>query len=98
MAPDQGGGERTRTADFYVANVALCQLSYTPGRLRIQLCVHVQLHREIASTEPGQSNQPTSSMSSSSKLTGRCEIEAVDRDRNWRCSASTRWRPTARAM
>ena len=31
---DQGvrwsGGERTRTADFYVANVALCQLSYTP--------------------------------------------------------------------
>jgi hypothetical protein len=27
-----GGGERTRTADFYVANVALCQLSYTPGR------------------------------------------------------------------
>ena len=26
-----GGGERTRTADFYVANVALCQLSYTPG-------------------------------------------------------------------
>ncbi len=28
------GGERTRTADFYVANVALCQLSYTP---RVQL-------------------------------------------------------------
>src|SRR5579864_3755050 len=26
------GGERTRTADFYVANVALCQLSYTPER------------------------------------------------------------------
>ena len=25
-----GGGERIRTADFYVANVALCQLSYTP--------------------------------------------------------------------
>ena len=25
------GGERTRTADFYVANVALYQLSYTPG-------------------------------------------------------------------
>ena len=25
-----GGGERTRTADFYVANVALYQLSYTP--------------------------------------------------------------------
>ncbi len=25
------GGERIRTADFYVANVALCQLSYTPG-------------------------------------------------------------------
>ena len=24
------GGERTRTADFYVANVALYQLSYTP--------------------------------------------------------------------
>jgi hypothetical protein len=33
-----GGGERTRTADFYVANVALCQLSYTPdGSLRIAL-------------------------------------------------------------
>jgi hypothetical protein len=31
-----GGGERTRTADFYVANVALCQLSYTPaGVIRI---------------------------------------------------------------
>ena len=31
-----GGGERIRTADFYVANVALCQLSYTPdGRPRI---------------------------------------------------------------
>ena len=30
--PQQGGGERIRTADFYVANVALCQLSYTPGR------------------------------------------------------------------
>lgn len=32
--PDQdfyGGGERTRTADFHVANVALFQLSYTPG-------------------------------------------------------------------
>ncbi len=28
------GGERTRTADFYVANVALYQLSYTPGALR----------------------------------------------------------------
>jgi hypothetical protein len=27
-----GGGERTRTADFHVANVALYQLSYTPGR------------------------------------------------------------------
>ena len=26
-----GGGERTRTADFHVANVALYQLSYTPG-------------------------------------------------------------------
>ncbi len=26
-----GGGERTRTADFYIANVALYQLSYTPG-------------------------------------------------------------------
>ena len=25
-----GGGERIRTADFHVANVALCQLSYTP--------------------------------------------------------------------
>src|SRR5271166_2619065 len=25
------GGERTRTADFYVANVALYQLSYTPA-------------------------------------------------------------------
>ena len=24
------GGERTRTADFHVANVALYQLSYTP--------------------------------------------------------------------
>ncbi len=29
--PGPGGGERTRTADFYVANVALCQLSYTPA-------------------------------------------------------------------
>jgi hypothetical protein len=28
------GGERTRTADFYVANVALYQLSYTPPRGR----------------------------------------------------------------
>ncbi len=27
-----GGGERTRTADFHVANVALYQLSYTPWR------------------------------------------------------------------
>src|SRR5438477_7927639 len=32
LATSQGGGERTRTADFYVANVALYQLSYTPGR------------------------------------------------------------------
>ncbi len=33
-----GGGERTRTADFYVANVALYQLSYTPGgTIRIAL-------------------------------------------------------------
>src|SRR6202011_1123005 len=32
-----GGGERTRTADFYVANVALYQLSYTPeGPARIE--------------------------------------------------------------
>ena len=33
MAFDLGlsGGERTRTADFYVANVALYQLSYTPA-------------------------------------------------------------------
>ena len=31
-----GGGERTRTADFYVANVALYQLSYTPeGPFRV---------------------------------------------------------------
>ncbi len=33
QAPDMdlcGGGERIRTADFHVANVALCQLSYTP--------------------------------------------------------------------
>ncbi len=28
------GGERTRTADFYVANVALYQLSYTPVLIR----------------------------------------------------------------
>ena len=28
--PTTGGGERTRTADFYIANVALYQLSYTP--------------------------------------------------------------------
>jgi hypothetical protein len=28
--PKRSGGERTRTADFYVANVALYQLSYTP--------------------------------------------------------------------
>ena len=27
-----GGGDRTRTGDFYVANVALYQLSYTPVR------------------------------------------------------------------
>jgi hypothetical protein len=27
---DSSGGERTRTADFYVANVALYRLSYTP--------------------------------------------------------------------
>ncbi len=27
---DRSGGERTRTADFHVANVALYQLSYTP--------------------------------------------------------------------
>jgi hypothetical protein len=26
----ESGGERTRTVDFYVANVALYQLSYTP--------------------------------------------------------------------
>ena len=33
MPSEQGfcsGGERTRTADFHVANVALYQLSYTP--------------------------------------------------------------------
>ena len=33
LTPTRGhcsGGERTRTADFYVANVALYQLSYTP--------------------------------------------------------------------
>ena len=29
-----GGGERTRTADFHVANVALYQLSYTPKDAR----------------------------------------------------------------
>src|ERR1700688_3972145 len=35
------GGERTRTADFYVANVALYQLSYTPGgSIRIALGGH----------------------------------------------------------
>ena len=32
MREMERGGERTRTADFYVANVALYQLSYTPGR------------------------------------------------------------------
>jgi hypothetical protein len=26
-----GGGEGTRTLGLYIANVALCQLSYTPG-------------------------------------------------------------------
>ena len=32
----RSGGERTRTADFYVANVALYQLSYTPeGPFRV---------------------------------------------------------------
>ena len=31
LPPRGGGGERTRTADFHVANVALYQLSYTPG-------------------------------------------------------------------
>ena len=30
------GGERTRTADFHVANVALYQLSYTPKHNRRQ--------------------------------------------------------------
>jgi hypothetical protein len=33
----RSGGERTRTADFYVANVALYQLSYTPAITRILL-------------------------------------------------------------
>jgi hypothetical protein len=32
-----GGGERTRTADFHVANVALYQLSYTPKAVRLTL-------------------------------------------------------------
>ena len=27
----RGGGERTRTVGLYIANVALYQLSYTPG-------------------------------------------------------------------
>ncbi len=31
MQPPFSGGERTRTADFYVANVVLYQLSYTPA-------------------------------------------------------------------
>jgi hypothetical protein len=30
------GGERTRTADFYVANVALYRLSYTPEKRDLQ--------------------------------------------------------------
>jgi hypothetical protein len=39
--PFRGGGERTRTADFYVANVALYQLSYTPeGSARIAPTPH----------------------------------------------------------
>lgn len=45
------GGERTRTADFYVANVALCQLSYTPGgttRLSGVLRRPMPLAREMA--------------------------------------------------
>src|SRR3954454_23079926 len=34
--PCPSGGERTRTADFYVANVALYQLSYTPeGKISV---------------------------------------------------------------
>lgn len=31
----RSGGDRIRTADFHVANVALCQLSYTPGSAQV---------------------------------------------------------------
>ncbi len=30
-----GGGDGSRTHDLYIANVALCQLSYTPEGLRV---------------------------------------------------------------
>src|ERR1019366_4150447 len=57
------GGERTRTADFHVANVALYQLSYTPGR-------PVTDHRKVPLERPGQV-RPTTQVSGARPNTPR---------------------------
>ena len=54
------GGERTRTADFHVANVALYQLSYTPGvtgdgpSARILWSDPAESGQRLRLAEPGQ--------------------------------------------
>ena len=47
----RSGGERTRTADFHVANVALYQLSYTPGAEKRAAGIASRLVPRLASSE-----------------------------------------------
>ena len=52
----RSGGERTRTADFYVANVALYQLSYTPeGAVSVAIAARAgrAVSRSPAAPTPG---------------------------------------------
>ena len=63
------GGERTRTADFYVANVALYQLSYTPvGAHRIAPGRDLRFSWTVA---------PYWAARSSNILTGRSHVPGV---------------------
>jgi hypothetical protein len=50
--PSFGGGERTRTADFHVANVALYQLSYTPVRERAKANPGPESSRIVQASTP----------------------------------------------
>ena len=57
QARGPGGGERIRTVDFYIANVALYQLSYTPE------CLARLVGTDEAQSQPGPKECPVRAQS-----------------------------------